>query len=101
MLFWIYNIFMILFSGANYPFSFKPNYPFNNLKGKICSGYGIHQSRVTDKEMSCHMIMIVGALIYTITLWYFSGKTSRFLKKISPKGSGAKFNGNFRYLYFS
>ena len=101
ILFWIHNIFMVIFSGANYPFSFKlmPNYPFNNLKGHICSGNGIHLSNVTEKEITAHMMLFFGALIYTIQICYISGKTSRFLKNVSPKGSGVKFNGHFRYHF--
>ena len=89
---------MIVFSSANYPFSFmvSEGYPFNNLRGRICSGNGIHQSRVTDKEKSAHMLLFFGAAGYIIQICYISVKTSRLLKKFTPKGSGAMFNGKFR-----
>ena len=98
VLFWTHNICMLVFATANYPISFKllPEYPFNNLKGLVCAGYGIHRSKTTDKEMTCHMTLFFGAVIYRIQIYYISGKTTRFLKKFSPKGSGAMFNGQFR-----
>ena len=98
LLFWINNICMMMFATANYPVSFKllPKYPFNNMKGNVCAGTGIQRSRTTDKEMTCHMLLFFGAVIYRIQIYYISGKTSRFLKKFSPKGSGAMFNGHFR-----
>ena len=98
MLFWIQNIFMVVYATGNYPFSFKllPDYPFNNLKGHVCAGVGIHRSTTTDREMTCHMTHFFGAVVYRIQIYWLSGKTSRFLKRLSPKGSGAMFNGKFR-----
>ena len=98
MLFWVDIIFMVVYGTGNYPFSFKllPDYPFNNLRGHVCSGYGIQRSTTKDKEMMSHMTHFFGAVIYRIQIYWLSGKTSRFLKKLSPKGSGAMFNGRFR-----
>ena len=98
ILFWIHNMFMILFSVGIFPFSLKhkPEYPYNSIMGKMCSGYGIHHSRTTDKEMSLHIWLIVSILIYIIKTCHISGKARRFLKKLSPNGSGAMFNGHFR-----
>ena len=53
-------------------------------------------STTKDKEMTSHMTHFFGAVIYRIQIYWLSGKTSRFLKRLSPKGSGAMFNGNFR-----
>ena len=91
---------MVVFSSANYPLSFmvSEGYPFNHLRGRICSGNGIHQSRVTDKEMSAHMILFFGAGVYIIQICYISVKTSRLLKKLTPNGSDAMFNGHFMWI---
>ena len=100
VLFWIHNIFMILIFGVNFPLSLKlkSKYPYNNLMGKICSGNGIQYSNVTDKEESLHVMHLVVATLYFSVICYVNGKTSRYLKKVSPKGSGALFNKAFRYF---
>ena len=97
-LFWIHNIFMIIFTSANFPFSFKllADYPFNSIKGHVCSGYGIHHSRATNKEMTGHMSFFIGAVLYRINIYYMNIKTNQFLKDFSPKGSRAMLNGQFR-----
>ena len=102
ILFWIHNIFMIIFTSANFPFSFKllANYPFNSIKGRVCSGYGIHHSQATHKEMSGHMSFFFGAVLYRIHIYYMNIKTNQFLKDFSPKGSGAMLNGRFRYFFY-
>ena len=99
ILFWIYNFFMVIFLYASYPvqFIFSPNYPYNHLKGRICSGYGIHRSNITEKEFSAHVQHIIVAFIYIINILWISGMTSRFLNKVSPNETGAAFNGNYRF----
>ena len=91
---------MILIFGSNFPLSLKlkSKYPYNNLMGKICSGNGIQYSNVTDKEESLHVMHLVVATLYFSVICYVNGKTSRYLKKVSPKGSGALFNKAFRYF---
>ena len=85
----------------NVPFPFmqrlKPNYPFNNLKGKLCSGVGLDSSRVTDKENSLHLMLVGFVSIYLVQICFYSFKTKRFFNKMCKKGSGACFNKSFRY----
>ena len=101
VLFWIHNIFMILANTAPFPFlqRLKPDYPYNNLKGKLCSGYGLNSSRVTDRDQSMHFTLVIYVIIYLAQLSFFSFKTSRFLKKISQNGSGSALNKKFRYFH--
>ena len=90
ILFWIHNILMIIFTSANFPFSFKllANYPFNSIKGRVCSGYGIHHSLATNKEMSGHMSFFFGAVLYRINIYYMNIKTNQLLKDFSEKEVG-------------
>ena len=83
---------------GSYPISFmlRPDYPFNHLKGHVCSGHGIHHSQATEKEKAAFLALLSGALLYIFSLVYWSATTSRFLKGFSPKGTGAMMNGKFR-----
>ena len=89
---------MFIWSVVNYPFSFKlkPGYPFNNLRGHLCSGLGIHSSKIMEKEMSGHLALLFGVVLYKINIYYLTLKTKRFLKEFTSKGSGAKINSRFR-----
>ena len=100
-LFWIHNIFVTLSTVSNFPFTLKlkPGFPFNNMMGKICSGSGVHHSKLTQKQESLHIMLLAVALIYFTSICYISLKTSRFISKISPKGSGALFNKNYRLVH--
>ena len=89
---------MIVWAIGNYPISYKlkPNYPFNNYEGNICSGYGIHHSQTTGKEKAGFLALLIGALLYIFSIFYWRTKASQFLKQFSPKGTGAMMNGKFR-----
>ena len=98
ILFWLQGIFMFIWSIVNYPFSFKflPEYPFNNLRGHLCSGLGIHSSKTMEKEMTGHLALLFGVPLYRFNIFYLTFKTKRFIKKFTSKGSGASINGLFR-----
>ena len=57
---------MVFFFSMNAPLSWKlkPHYPFNNLKGKICSGSGIHSSSITIRENALHIYSTFICIIY-------------------------------------
>ena len=95
VLFWLQSIFMFINSIVNYPFSFKflPEYPFNNLRGHLCSGLGIHSSKTMEKEMTGHLALLFGVPLYKFSIYYFTFKIKRFIKQFTSKGSGASING--------
>ena len=89
---------MFIYGVLNYPFSFKlkPGYPFNNLRGHLCSGHGIHSSKTMEKEMTGHLALLFGVTLYKINIYYLTFKAKRFLKQFTSKGSGASINSRFR-----
>ena len=74
----------------------KPGYPFNNLKGKVCSGNGIHSSLLTNKENSLHVVVVVLCIGYVTFGIFFKLKVAKVFKRLSPGGSGRVFNSKYR-----
>ena len=99
VLFWIFNIFIGALGCINFPFmsKLKPGYPFNNLKGKVCSGNGIHSSLLINRENSLHLTVIVLCICYITFGIFFKLKTAKVFKKFSPGGSGRVFNSKYRF----
>ena len=91
---------MGLITFINFPLGqrLKPDYPFNNLMGKICSGNGVHKSNISPKDESLHLMLPATLLIYIFFTWYLNRKTERYMTSISPKGSGALLNKQHRYF---
>ena len=100
VLFWVFSVFMSLFNSIKFPFlqRLRSDYPYNNLKGKLCSGYGIHASRLNEKDQSLNLQLVAMVVIYLVQLVYFSYSVKRLLRKFTSKASGKTvFNSKLRY----
>ena len=89
---------MFIYSIFQYPFSYKflPEYPFNHLRGYLCSGLGIHNSKIMGKKMTGHLVVLYGVTLYRFSIYYSTFKIKRFIRKFTSKVSGAGINGLFR-----
>ena len=98
VLFWLHNITWTVLQSIKYPFlqRLREGYPFNSLMGKLCSGYGIHSSRLNVKDNALNLHFFIHLVVYLFIITYCFIKIKVFLRKISPKGSGTPFNGKFR-----